>query len=80
VHILYNTRMFQTIMKLYDTAPVSQSAKGKYIYFGASIIYCDEKNVCAVYYPDTSVISNIDAKGSQASQVAQAAQAIVSTS
>ena len=37
--------MFQTIMKLYDT-----SAKGKYIYFGASIIYCDEKNVCMVYY------------------------------
>lgn len=32
-------------MKLYDT-----SAKGKYIYFGASIIYCDEKNVCMVYY------------------------------
>ena len=44
--------MFQTIMKLYDT-----SAKGKYIYFGASIIYCDEKNVCAIYYPDTSAIS-----------------------
>ena len=44
--------MFQTIMKLYDT-----SAKGKYIYFGASIIYCNEKNVCAIYYPDTSAIS-----------------------
>jgi hypothetical protein len=39
-------------MKLYDT-----SAKGKYIYFGASIIYCDENNVCAIYYPDTSAIS-----------------------
>ena len=77
MHLLYNIRMFQTIMKLYDAAPVSQSAKGKYIYFGASIIYCDEKNVCAVYYPDTSVIPNIDAKGTQ---VAQAAQAIVSTS
>jgi len=38
--------MFQTIMKLYE-APV----KGKYIYFGASVVYCDEKNVCVVYYP-----------------------------
>jgi hypothetical protein len=37
--------MFQTIMKLYDT-----STKGKYIYFGASIIYCNENNVCMVYY------------------------------
>ena len=51
--------MFQTIMKLYDAtaATAATSVKGKYIYFGASIIYCDEKNVCAVYYPDTSAIS-----------------------
>jgi hypothetical protein len=42
--------MFQTITKLFE------KEKGKYIYFGASIIYCDEKNVCFVYYPDTSVI------------------------
>lgn len=40
--------MFQTITKLFE--------KGKYIYFGASVIYCDEKNVCMVYYPDTSVL------------------------
>ena len=39
--------MFQTIMKLYDTLT---NNKGKYIYFGGSIIYCDEKNVCSVYY------------------------------
>ena len=39
--------MFQTIMKLYDTQTKN---KGKYIYFGGSIIYCDEKNVCSVYY------------------------------
>jgi hypothetical protein len=42
--------MFQTITKLFE------KEKGKYIYFGASIIYCDEKNVCLVYYPDTSVL------------------------
>jgi hypothetical protein len=34
-------------MKLYDT---QTNNKGKYIYFGGSIIYCDEKNVCSVYY------------------------------
>ena len=39
--------MFQTIMKLYDT---QTNNKEKYIYFGGSIIYCDEKNVCSVYY------------------------------
>uniref|UniRef100_A0A6C0I9I2 Uncharacterized protein n=1 Tax=viral metagenome TaxID=1070528 RepID=A0A6C0I9I2_9ZZZZ len=43
-------------MKLYDATDAT-SVKGKYIYFGASIIYCDDKNVCAVYYPDTSAIS-----------------------
>ena len=44
------------------------SVKGKYIYFDASIIYCDEKNVCMVYYPtynnvlpDTSHISPANA-------------------
>ena len=51
--------MFQTITKLYQmlsTSPVSPLVeatvpiKGKYIYFGASVIYCDEKNVCMVYY------------------------------
>lgn len=41
--------MFHTITKLFE------KGNGKYIYFGASIIYCDEKNVCMVYYPDTSV-------------------------
>jgi hypothetical protein len=30
-------------MKLYDT-------QTKKIYFGGSIIFCDEKNVCSVYY------------------------------
>jgi len=57
--------MFQTIMKLYElqatvaTAPI----KGKYIYFGASVIYCDEKNVCMVYYPtDNGVYPSPDVK------------------
>ena len=36
--------------------------KGKYIYFGASVIYCDEKNVCMVYYPDNGVYPNSDVK------------------
>lgn len=35
--------MFQTIIKLYDT-------KINKIYFGGSIIYCDEKNICSIYY------------------------------
>jgi len=34
--------MFQTIIKLYDN-------KTNKIYFGGSIIYCDEKNVCSIY-------------------------------
>jgi hypothetical protein len=46
--------MFQTIMKLYE-AQEGSPVKGKYIYFGASVVYCDEKNVCMVYYPDTGV-------------------------
>ncbi len=51
--------MFQTIMKLYDTKATATTVpvKGKYIYFGASIIYCDEKNSCMVYYPtDNNVL------------------------
>jgi len=41
------------------TAPV----KGKYIYFGASVIYCDEKNECMVYYPtDNGVYPSPDVK------------------
>ena len=51
--------MFQTIMKLYDTNATATTVpvKGKYIYFGASIIYCDEKNSCMVYYPtDNNVL------------------------
>ena len=46
-----------------STSPVALQAapadKGKYIYFGASIIYCDEKNVCMVYYnpEDNKVIT-----------------------
>lgn len=35
--------MFQTIIKLYNT-------KTNKIFFGGSIIYCDEKNICSVYY------------------------------
>jgi len=33
-------------MKLYD---IQANIKGKYIYFGGSIIFCDDKNVCSVY-------------------------------
>jgi len=54
--------MFQTIMKLYETQAATATApvKGKYIYFGASIIYCDEKNSCMVYYPtDNNVLPDI---------------------
>ena len=62
--------MFQTIMKftkLYETQATAATAatapvKGKYIYFGASVIYCDEKNVCMVYYPDNGVYPSPDAK------------------
>lgn len=34
--------MFHTLMKLYDTT-------NKYIYFGGSVIYCDDNNVCSIY-------------------------------
>ena len=55
--------MFQTIMKLFDSRLVVPN-KDKYIYFGASIIYCDEKNVCSVYYNpvDNNVIPSTDIK------------------
>jgi hypothetical protein len=52
-------------MKLYETQSTAATApvKGKYIYFGASVIYCDEKNVCMVYYPtDNGVYPNPDVK------------------
>ena len=52
--------MFQTIMKLYETQETP--VKAKYIYFGASVIYCDEKNVCMVYYPDNGVYPSKDVK------------------
>ena len=54
--------MFQTIMKLYETQSTAPTTpvKGKYIYFGASVIYCDEKNVCMVYYPDNGVYPSPD--------------------
>ncbi len=48
--------MFQTITKLYAMLSATATAttdKGRYIYFGATTIYCDENNVCSVYYPDT---------------------------
>jgi len=37
--------MFQTIIKLYDN-----QVQTKKIYFDGSIIVCDEKNVCFLYY------------------------------
>lgn len=46
--------MFQTITKLYAMLSATATTdKGRYIYFGATTIYCDENNVCSVYYPDT---------------------------
>ena len=56
--------MFHTIMKLFENANGNGNGNGngKYIYFGASIIYCDEKNVCMIYYPDTSVLPATDTK------------------
>ena len=50
--------MFHMITKLFEKG----DGKGKYIYFGASIIYCDEKNVCLVYYPDTNLLPSPDTK------------------
>ena len=34
--------MFQTFSKLYDN-------KDKYYYFGGTVIYCDDNEVCSVY-------------------------------
>lgn len=50
-------------MKLYNSS-LTETNKGEYIYFGASIIYCDEKNVCLVYYNpvDNNVIPSADVK------------------
>ena len=69
--------MFQTITKLYETP-----AKGKYIYFGASVIYCDENNKCMVYYnpednkvvyPVSSVSPTSSASSSSSASAASAA-------
>ncbi len=51
--------MFHTITKLYTmlSAPVPAATttdKGRYIHFGATTIYCDENNICSVYYPDAT--------------------------
>ena len=62
--------MFQTITKLYEMlATPATPAKGKYIYFGASIIYCDENNKCMVYYnpEDNKVISPVSSVSSASS-------------
>jgi hypothetical protein len=50
-------------MKLYEMQATASPVKGKYIYFGASVIYCDEKNECMVYYPtDNGVYPSPDVK------------------
>ena len=71
--------MFQTITKLYEMlATPAMPAKGKYIYFGASVIYCDENNKCMVYYnpEDNKVISPVSsASSSSASSVSSASSA-----
>lgn len=65
--------MFQTITKfmkftkLYETQTTAVTtstvpSKGKYIYFGASVIFCDDKNVCMIYYPDNGVYPSPDIK------------------
>lgn len=71
--------MFQTITKLYEMlATPATPAKGKYIYFGASVIYCDENNKCMVYYnpEDNKVITPF----SSASSVSSASSASLSSS
>jgi hypothetical protein len=45
--------MFQTIIKLYNT-------KTNKIFFGGSIIYCDEKNVCSIYQECNNIDININ--------------------
>lgn len=69
--------MFQTITKLYETL-ATPVAKGKYIYFGASVIYCDENNKCMVYYnpEDNKVLSPV----SSASSASAASAALLSSS
>ena len=62
--------MFQTITKLYEMlatpASTATPAKGKYIYFGASVIYCDENNKCMVYYnpEDNKVLTPVSSASS----------------
>lgn len=59
--------MFKTITKLYEMlATPAMPAKGKYIYFGASVIYCDENNKCMVYYnpEDNKVVSSASSSSS----------------
>lgn len=59
--------MFQTITKLYEMlATPATPAIGKYIYFGASVIYCDENNKCMVYYnpEDNKVVSSASSSSS----------------
>ena len=71
--------MFQTITKLYEmlATPV---AKGKYIYFGASIIYCDENNKCMVYYnpEDNKVLYPVSSASSASSSSAASLSSSIS--
>lgn len=55
--------MFQTITRLYAmlSAVPASTDKGRYIHFGATTIYCDENNVCSVYYPDVVVAPAVPA-------------------
>ena len=72
--------MFQTITKLYEmlATPV---AKGKYIYFGASVIYCDENNKCMVYYnPEDNKVLSSASSVSSSSSVSSASAASLSSS
>ena len=72
--------MFQTITKLYEmlATPV---AKGKYIYFGASVIYCDENNKCMVYYnPEDNKELNPVSSVSSASAVSSSSASSLSSS
>jgi hypothetical protein len=50
--------MFQTIIKLYDSR-VQNRVQANKIYFGGSIIVCDENNVCSVYYDTIDTIYTI---------------------
>lgn len=75
--------MFQTITKLYEmlATPV---AKGKYIYFGASVIYCDENNKCMVYYnpednKELNPVSSVSSVSSASSASAASAASLSSS-